>query len=358
MAYVQNKQNPLAQGSPGTPISGSGAFAGGAGGSVAQHGTGGTPGFTNIQDYLGANSGNMGASNLLQNQVGGAFQGDVNAMQGAAQNALNQGQSALGSLVSQGTLGSQIHNLGNAYSFGTPTADYQSQLGNINQELSHGYGGPTQFNYDQTQYSQPTQNYMQYMGNGDQGFGQLMNSLYNQQSGGQLTPGQSALQRQFETNDSNFQNAKSNVLQNYANLQNAQNTIPTQTTQQLGNYANQWNQNQQGLKDYLSGLASTDMSNMGTNANNLQGAYNKWVSAGGLNPGSVGWTGNNANATNVFQNQPLLGQYNAIENVLGGQTQSPQWTSQFAGQIPKPGVYWNNGQLPVGYNSSLLGSAV
>lgn len=202
------------------------SFAGGAGGGASSPmqnlGANQLAPFTNIQAYLNANQGNTGGSDLLKNQVGGAFDTErKNFDTGKTdyENSLNSGFNQY-----QGEAQKDLSGLQGA----------RSKMAGIG--LNDLYGG----NYNMSQYNYQPQALNQYQAPQYQGYGlgaetqsygqglnsaqnekpfqNLMSGLYGKNVTGQFGQGQQTLQNQIDLQNPSLDTTRQGLLTNYNTL--------------------------------------------------------------------------------------------------------------------------------------------
>jgi hypothetical protein len=245
--------------------SGQDPFAGQSGVSTAGVGSGGTGGWTNIQAYLNANKGNTGSSDALSKQVGQAFDQEDQTFKDQSGQARQQAQGE----VDRSNLGTDqasklVSQAANLYSY-SPNQNADANLGGGDpykaiidqfQNARKAYSGPSSFSYNSPTYSK-VQDYGSNLGT-DQGFGALMQGIYNSSAGGRLTSGQQALQTQLDSNNPLLSQARQSLLDRYSGLTGSINQGAQDTDQFVKNAAGQVGSNQSALDQYLSGEATKD----------------------------------------------------------------------------------------------------
>lgn len=226
MAYLTSQseedqsKNQLVGGSADT----GGSFAGGAANapSAPGAGTGGQAKFANIQNYLAANH-PPSFQDTFQNQIGNELKTQTQGMNSQVANL--EGQMSAENQRTNQDPNSLVGNLWNNLS------NYQPYAKQINDYLKTSYNAPTAPTAPEK--SENFKNYEPYL-QSSEAFGNLsggsippvLRNLYKNQSGGALTPGQQALQNQFDIGrGSSFQPAKDQLLQQYQDYQNVSNKM-------------------------------------------------------------------------------------------------------------------------------------
>jgi len=212
-----------------------GAVAGGGGpGNAAQPGSGGASSWTNIQSYINANKGNTKSSDLLNQNVGSTFDAQKENLDKTSQDALQGSQTELGKLKLDS--GSALQGVQNSpYNFNGPqSAAYGDLTGKAQSTLGAKYEGPKDFQFG---LSGQAQEYGQ--GLQDNQFGGMLDNLYQKASGGKLSPGQLALQRQFDAQGDSanaLTDARNNLLGKYSGLTgDVENTVKNTQNSISGN---------------------------------------------------------------------------------------------------------------------------
>jgi hypothetical protein len=275
----QNQQGNQPQGSGASPLVGGGSSAVGNNVSTAGVGAGGTGGWTNIQAYLNANQDNSTTANALNNTLGSVFEQEKSKLQSDAQNVKSQAEQAAQPKITQDQAKSYIGDTSKA-------GEFQDYWGSS-------YGGPNQYSYGT---SANVQNYGQGLGS-TQGFQGVMTDVYRQAAGGQISPGQLALQRQIDLNNPHLEQARENLSSQYGDLQNAIQSTVGDTNAALSQYRNQYDQSKNDLRSFLEQQAQDEMAN-----------YNKFKDT--QNP--VGKPTDNYQSANQYADR-----YNSIMDFLG-----------------------------------------
>lgn len=324
-------QVPLGSGSSGIIDSNPGGT--GVTGQASQAGTGGSNAWTNIQNYLQANAGNTNSSKFLSDNASKVIGDESQNLTSQAKSASDQGQAQVDSQVGTDQASKLISDAAKA---GQGSDPWNSTVSKIQGNLNSSYTAPSNFSYGPSSNFQSLSNGL----NNDTQFQQYMDSLYNQNAGGEMTQGQQALQQQIDLDPTAAAALKGARSQAQSGV-NDFNTNLTNTTANantaLANDQTLFGQNQQGLKDYLNTSGATDQ----TDLNNLVAQWNKQeqtIQAGNM-PGDqygslnflYGGTQNGvAGSDNIGEN---LGQYNVYRpggtadttNVTGGDNDRNQF---------------------------------
>ena len=255
MAYLaeddklQDPNNPSTQtdqqqagSTPGT-TSAPGSSDVGTGVSAAGVGAGGTGGWTNIQAYLNANKGNNTTVDALNNQVGGAFQKDQDALTSSADKAESDA-------TSNAFMGHEKFQENTAQALSKSNqSDAESAL---KQYLNGTYKGPTEYNYG---LSADTQNYGQGL-QSDDNFQGLLNNVYNKAAGGQISTGQLALQKQLDYNNPNFAETKDKLNSQYSALQSLAGLRVPQVQNAVNSARDNYESGKSAYRDFISSEAN------------------------------------------------------------------------------------------------------
>lgn len=299
----------ISSGSSGDVVSGGGGASSPSSSAGQQAGSGGTQGgWTNIQSYVQANQGNPNNSaQALKSTVGNQFnqenqnlQNDVQAQKAAADkaNSADFSQSSAAQAVNDYAQNGSADVL-NKYQ-GILSGSYQKP------QTPYAYG------MDAT-----TKNYGDDLSS-NQGFGTLMNGIYNQAAGGQMSQGQFNLQNQLDTNNTDLANARSDLANQYSGLQSNIAAAPGQLNDYYKSQAQNYSQNQAALKQYLQTMAAQDQAQM--------------------------------NAPAQPKGNPVAdqarNQYSAIQAFLGNPVPVATGAPKTGTAAPKPGDSINNGVAP------------
>jgi hypothetical protein len=328
MAILPQDDKQLQQGqqNQNQPVDSTGGSAGGSvggsmgapGGTPATFGAGGSNAWTNIQSYLNANQGNTGSAQALSNKAGSSFDQEQNNLSSQSSQAKQQAQAQ----VDQNNLGQDkasqlVQDAASKYNYNNPQNDqYNQDVSQISGALNAKYTAPTSFNYA---LGADAQNYGQGMQN-DQGFQGVMQNVYNQAGAGPMGSGSLALQNQLDTNNQPLNDARTALMGKYAGLQQNVNQTNADTDAAVKAAQGQFGQNQQELKDYLTGQAKTSQGDIDAAVSNFNSEQNAIINALKAGPGNTAtWQATTplAKESNVtgFDNQ--RSQFNAIQDALG-----------------------------------------
>jgi hypothetical protein len=343
MAYLPDdeklKKPPGEEEQPGVTASGAetggvnpgGQFAATGGPQSAPAGTGGSPGWTNIQDYLTANKGMTGTADYLKQQVGSQF---ANEQKSLGEQAADTKQKAASEVdktrFNQDDASKRIQDASKQYSYqGAPTSQYSDVVNDYRTKLNAKYQGPTQFAYG---FQAPTQEYGSNLGN-DQGFSAIMNSLYDKASGSTMGTGARALQTQLDTNNQAVNQSRQDLTKQYQDLASARDKELTDTQGAIGQSQKDFTDYQGQLKNYLTGQQSNAKSAIDQKVNatnslinlfgkgltdyfNEAGAPANYRTDPGLKNIYTGRTGDSFNESNVSAPEQQ-GQFNTIADIFG-----------------------------------------
>lgn len=300
--------------SSGSPVSSSGAS--------PSSGTGGQTlgGFTNIQDYLSANSGNTGSAGTLAKQVGDAFNTDKqNVDQGSSQASSDAQKQVDSNYIGQDQASKMISQSAGMY--GQGGSDYDSNKSKVQGALGATYQGPTSYSYGP---SDTSNQYGQDLSN-DAGFGDLMKNVYQQSSQGAdgsgraLGSGGLALQQQIDSGNSKLNDTRQQLMSDYAGLTPYVDNAVGNANTAIGNAQTAVQTNKNALLDYLTGQQSANESDLQNKANNQTSGINSALTA------ATGYV-TNQNGTDARYNAPSHWNTNVT-----GQTYVPITTANAAG---------------------------
>lgn len=275
MAYIEDNDK-LKDQQPGQDSGGGGAVGGivgtsptGGNGSASNTtgvGTGGTGNYTNIQSYLGANQG-PGTSGLLQKTTDTAFSADKDKISSDVSKVKSTADEASKGL-GQSDASKLIENASKSYSYGgNQSNDFSGNVFKVQDYLNSSYKGPT--SYNTPAISSESQRYGTALGD-DKSYRSLMGDIYNKNATDALTPGQYNLQNQFDSQDQKLVDARKNALQNYSGLQDFQKQQTGDVNNYLGQAQQKYGQDQNSLKDYLTGEANRAKANYDYTLGNAQ----------------------------------------------------------------------------------------
>ena len=292
-----------------------------------QQGQGGGDGWTNIQNYLTANQGNNASAGLLSQNANSTLSGDKSNFDSAAQNTEAAGQGQLAN-VNQDQA-SQL--LGQATSqYGQ--SGYQGIVSQLQGMVNNSYQGPKagDFSYGM---SADGQNLGQSLGGTQGQFGSYMNGLY-QGAAGPMTAGSQALQSQLDNNNQSLQGARQSALGQYNDLNSYIGSQTGNVNSDLGNYQNQYATDQAGIRNNLTGSATSDQNAINGQISNADSYMQNLATSRNRGAGQAGATVWNwsfdptsgPNQGNVAGVDPQRTQYNTIQDVLGGSKITPTGT--------------------------------
>ncbi len=337
MAYIDDQQdqldpnNPQGQGQAPQVGGGSQVAGGSQGASSAGVGPGGTGGWTNIQAYLDANKGDTGSSQLLNKAVGDQFGQERSTMQGDASKYLSDAQSTADqNKITNDQANGYIDQAAKQYQYagsdpkggfdyapapavggefggksmqkatpgkattpqeeGAPTQDqpqqdYQGIVNKFQSALNDPYAGPREYNYG---FGDKTQQYAgDLKDNG--GFDQLMSGIYSKAAGSPLTSGQYDLQKQFDVNNQSLGDTRNSLNDQYAQLTADRDKTVGDTTSGLSNIEQGYRQNQNDLKDYLTGQGNDYATKQSQAEAAAKDAYNTDYTTGQTGDKSIAW---------------------------------------------------------------------
>jgi hypothetical protein len=267
-----------------TQTSGGGsAFAGGGGGiispgpvSTAGVGAGGTGGWTPIQAYLKANQGSTGTAQALRSEVGGELSKERTNLETNADKARSQAQSQVsankiadpyaqtlidraqggGARMPEGGDGTTREGIDTPY--GTPEDQSKTPVQILKESLTRSYN-PGQFNYGM---GAKAQEYGSNLQGNQQGFNAILSALYGKASGGRMGSGMTALQNQLDQDNGAVNAARSDLTNQYKDLNatafgdqaNNQPGLVNQVNAEIGQGGTreqEFKNNQNALKRYL-----------------------------------------------------------------------------------------------------------
>lgn len=235
-----------------TPGASSAGFISGAGGSSSQSqqsGPGGTGGWTNIQSYLSANKGGTGSEKLLNEKVGGVLGQEKSNLESTANEAKTQAQSQVQGVKDANQNSKKwISDSANAYSWdGAHGSAYNENTGKIKGALTGQYSGPTNYAYT---YGDDATRYGSSLGN-EQGFRGVMNDVYKDAAGGQISRGGLDLQQQLDVNNDALAQTRQNLLQQYADLGSQRDSLTTDVNAAIDSARTDYGKEQNALRDNL-----------------------------------------------------------------------------------------------------------
>lgn len=281
MAFLSQEDDELqGQGQNGaqSPLVGGGSAQVGGGAGSGGIGKGGQGGWTNIQAYLGANTGNTGGSALLDKTASDQFAKEKTDMTSAANTYVSDAQKQVDQAkISNEQADDLINKQGQEYNWGgQQSLGYQQNVDKVKGALNGQYQGPTSYQYS---LGADTQN----VGNAlkdDQAFNNYMGDVYAKASGKTLSTGQRALQNQLDVNNNDLSNARQRALGQYAELGDLRDKTVKSATDQLGGLEQQYRTNQNALRDYLTGKSNTYDTEIGQAEAAARAAYNQAANTG------------------------------------------------------------------------------
>lgn len=257
MAYLDEDEKLLGQGNQSTgtaassqsPLVGSSGSDVGTGVSTAGVGAGGQGGWTNIQAYLNANKDNQNATpNALNSQYGSVFDEEESKLNADSSSVKTQAQSEAQKLTGkQDQLESYVNRAAR-------TGDDNERTGIVDEVkgyLNNQYSGPQSYAYG---LGAKTQDYGTQI-TGDRTA--LLNNVYKNAAGGQITQGQLALQNQLDVNNTGVDDARAALAARYSGLQNLANKTTEDTNKAITDAKSAYGTSQTGLKDELNRMADT-----------------------------------------------------------------------------------------------------
>lgn len=274
--------------------------------------------WTNIQAYLNANKDNTTSAGYLNKEVGSQFDKDQSRLTDTSNEAKSKAQAQ----VDQNKIGTDqasqmIQDASRQYSFNQSEApaQYGQTVNTLKNSLNAQYQGPQSYEFG---LDAPTTNY----GNNlktDQGFGSVMNSLYDKAAGGVMSSGSKNLQQQLDTNNEALSNTRRSLLERYSSLTDNAGKALDQTNQAINSSRAQFDAGNEGsykaqLSKYLRDLQSDSKDQL-----NIQ-AFDSGNGTGGLPTGSIRLPGYEQPApSNTLNDTKLsaLKQYNTIADILG-----------------------------------------
>lgn len=225
-----------------------------------QAGTGGQGGWTNIQSYMQANQGDTGSAKNLQDKAGGQFDTEKQNLDTQAGQVKQQGQAQADSIKqAQSGAAQMVSDAAKNYSYSGQQGDpYNQNVGKLKSAINGQYSGPSDFQYS---FGADTQKAGDALGN-DGAFNNYLGDIYQQRAGGQLSQGGKSLQTQLDSGNQALADTRQNLLKQYSGLGDYRNQTVTDTTKALGDDASQYRNNQDSLKNYLSGEADKSNQNV------------------------------------------------------------------------------------------------
>lgn len=254
------------------------------GNNTAQQGTGGAAsnkGWTNIQAYLGANQGDQGSAQALNKQVGDQFgQEKQNYTQQSAGVRANAQKQVDENKISNDDADKIIKQSADEYSWnGQQSSPYTENVQKVQGALNNQYSGPTSYNYA---FNPTTQNYGNQLKD-NTGFDALMNNVYSNAAGRNLSSGQYNLQKQLDVNNQNLVDTRANLSNQYDQLGSGREKSVQDTTAALGQAEQDYRTNQNALRDYLYGQLNAYDTKSTQAEIDARAAYNKDYTTGQSN---------------------------------------------------------------------------
>jgi hypothetical protein len=298
MAFIeQNEEDELQQGQGGqAPLVGGGSqqVAGAQGGTGGPAGRGGSSGgWVNIQNYLSANAGDTGSAQALDKQVSGQFDQERNKFQGDSSAFLQDAQGQVDKAkVSNEDADKAIKSAGSLYNYGEYGSqgsqqpdEYKSSVDAMRGALTNQYSGPKDYTYGFSNETQETGDALK----NNSGFDKLMGSVYSNTAQRPLTTGQFELQKQLDVNNEALVNKRQQLAGGYDQLVGERDKTVTDTTASLGGLEKTFRENQNRLRDYLSGQANTYDQNIGKAESDARAAYQNTFNSGRTGTASIGY---------------------------------------------------------------------
>jgi hypothetical protein len=328
--------------------SGGGIVSGSGGSGDAAGGSGSNSGWTNIQAYLNANKGNTATADSLKQDVGNTFNQERGQFDTQANDTKQKAQSQVDS-HNMGTdqASKLIEQAGQNYSAGRTSQPYTDAVTQLKTQYADPWGGPTSLNYNM---GAPAKNYGEGLKD-DTKFDAIKNALYNKAAGGQISAGQLALQRQLDTNNDAVNSARSELTNQYGDLNKYITDNTGATNDALKSYQDQYKTHADTLKNYLTGseeMRKQAIDKAASDQNNQIEAFSNWfkdydgspldsrlyqiqsqhngptgIGSGQLSPTwqqshmSYNYQGDHANEGNVNGVDQQRNEYNAIADALG-----------------------------------------
>lgn len=286
--------------------------------------SGGGDGWTNIQNYLTANQGQTGSANALSQAAGGAFDREKGSFDQDSGNAKSQAQAQVAGQMGQDQASQLLQDATNTYSYGAPNATYQSDISQLQGALGASYQGPKDFSRGM---GAEAQNYGSNLGS-DQGFNAIMNALYNQSSGGQMSSGSKALQQQLDNNNDALKSTRGSLTSQYSGLQNYEQQGAKDTNSAIQSAQTQFGQNVSGLRGSLTSSAAKDQAAINQRVSDANAFLTRTApfadhGVTDQDPGNSTWWGytydpsSGPTASNVGGVTDQRNGYNAIQDALG-----------------------------------------
>lgn len=221
-------------------------------------GTGGQGGWTNIQAYLNANPASQSKTDeSVERKIGGVFDSDRSKLQSESKSALDQGSGAFKSYSNQ-----DLDKMINRQVGGDNTA--QSEVSGY---LNSQYSGPDSFAYG---LSKETQDYGNRL---DSNFDSILENIYNENAGGQMSAGQLALQRQLDIGNTDLTKTRQGLKDKYSNLNEFLGTTVGDTNQQLKQFKTDYGAGQTSARNYLTGQQDSTQNAYQTAVNRARENY-------------------------------------------------------------------------------------
>lgn len=254
--------------------------------STAGVGAGGTGGWTNIQSYLNANQGDTGSAQALNKTVGDQFNKEKDAYTQDSSKFLNDANKQVADQKIDNNQADQLiksNSTDYSYGGGDQSTAYKGNVQKVQGALNNAYSGPTSYSYG---FTAPTQNYGSAVKDGG-GFDTLMNQLYSNAAGKNLSNGQYQLQKQLDVNNSALTDARSNLANQYDQLGANRDKAVADTTAGLGQAEQTYRTNQNALRDYLTGQSNNYETSEGQAEANAKKSYNDAMRADFHGNGSI-----------------------------------------------------------------------
>ena len=228
--------------------------AGGGSSTNAGVGKGGQGGWTNLQSYIGANQTDTGGASALKQTVGDQFNTEKQNISNASGQYLSDAQKQLDEKsIDKNEASDLVKNSALSYNWsGSQSDDYNKNVSKVRDALTSQYSGPTSYSYG---LGAQAQQYGNQLGD-DKSFNKMMGDIYANRAGQALSTGQRGLQNQLDIYNTALNDARSNLLKDYDNLNIYRDDTVKDTTNKLSGMADQYRTNQTALRDYLSNSAT------------------------------------------------------------------------------------------------------